>query len=126
MKRLTPCALALTILPCGAANALVLHKMSEKEMTDAAELVVVGRVIGIRFGRDMPNSDAAVESAAVLVETTQKGVPELPLKVLLGPGIAETRPDCCVTGARYKMYLQRLRNGMYESVDGRYGIVRLN
>ena len=127
MRRLILSALALTMLSCGSANALALRKMSEKEMTAAADVVVTGRVIGIGFSHDDPFDPKLVtEFAAVLVESGQKGVPALPLKVMLSPGIAEARPVCCITGARYKMHLLRLRNGMYESVDGRYGIVRLN
>jgi hypothetical protein len=108
------------------AHANALRKMSEKGMLAAADVVVVGRVIGTGFQHDTLNSDTIDEFASVLVETVQKGVPARPLKVFLYPGIAEMRPDCCVNGIRYKMYLQQLRNGMYESVDGRYGIISLD
>jgi|HubBroStandDraft_5_1064220.scaffolds.fasta_scaffold399235_2 hypothetical protein len=117
MRRLILSILAVILATSGAADAL--RKMSEKEMKQAADVVVTGRVIAIGFAHNQ-------EFAAVGIESVQKGAPARPLSVLLNPAIAEEDPACCNSGGRYRMYLRRLPNGMYQSVDGRYGMVELN
>lgn len=119
MRRLALCILAMILAVSGAARAYELRRMSEKEMAQAADIVVTGHVIAIGFSENE-------EFTAVLVEAVQKGVFARPLSVLLNPPIAEENPACCETGRHYKMYLRRLRSGMYQSVDGRYGMVELN
>jgi hypothetical protein len=119
MRRQAVFVFAAILATSGATSANVLRKMSEKEMMQAADIVVTGQLIAIGFSHNQ-------EFAAVRVESAQKGIPRRPLSVLLNPPIAEEDPACCESGGRYKMYLRRLPNGMYESVDGRYGMVELN
>ncbi len=123
MKRPVLFALALIGTFCGAAGGSVTRKMSESEMTAAADVVVTGRVIGIGFSHDdLFDSKAVTEFASVLVESVQKGAPSRPLKVLIDSDLEPM--TCCMTGGRFKMYLRRAVPGMYKSVNGRDGIVQ--
>lgn len=123
MKRTLLFALTLIGVSCGAAVGAAPRKMSESEMTAAADVVVTGRVIGIGFSHDdLFDPKAVTEFASVLVESVQKGVPSRPLKVLIDSDL-ETM-TCCMTGGRFRMYLKRAVPGMYESVNGRAAIVQ--
>jgi hypothetical protein len=124
VKRPVLFALALIGAFCGAADGSVARKMSESEMT-AADVVATGRVIGIGFSHDdLFDPKAVTQFASVLVESVQKGAPSRPLKVLIDSDL-ETM-TCCMTGGRFKMYLKRAFPGMYKSVSGRDGIVKLS
>lgn len=125
MKRTLLFALMLIVVSCGAAIGAAPREMSEREMIAAADLVVTGRVIGTGFSHDdLFDPKAVTEFASVLVESVQKGVPARPLKVLIDSDL-ETM-TCCMTGGRFKMYLKRAVPGMYKSVSGRDGIVKLS
>ena len=110
--------IAAMLLAAGAAGA------DDKALTEAADLVVTGHVIGTGFAHTEMFDNGQSEFAAVEVEKIEKGVPVKPLKLLLDDDLQDL--ECCASGLHYKMYLKREPNGFYSAVDGHNGIVRLD
>ena len=88
--------------------------------------IVVGQVVKTTDGM------CAFESrcAEVKVFSSLKGERTDNILVLFDGSIAEMNPACCVEGATYLFYLQKVKRSTdsryFESADGRFGIYRLD
>jgi hypothetical protein len=95
--------------------------MSFQEKLAASDVVIVGTVTASLPGRP-ERYDA---KATILTLATLKGTPQAQHIVLIQDRIAEADPRCCQVGASYVMFLHRLTDGSLQSVNGRFGMIRI-
>lgn len=98
-------------------NYLVEQSYDQKLRSSA--LVIVGRAVGPSRSTGGP-TDQAVD---VAVLSTIKGHSSRRIRVYTSSPDVEGDPRCCRTGATYVMFLNRASNGVYESVNGRFGLI---
>ena len=90
----------------------------------SADIVVIGRVLQMRALEGV--DAAALGSATVRVEAIFKGSADATVELGYRSGIPEGDPICCVLGTSYLMLLKKSPSGLYESVDGPYGVLGIN
>jgi hypothetical protein len=112
------------------AVAYAVVELSSEQKVRLSTLVVVGRVTSLRHvaeGGLRPSHYARVN-----VETALKGNAPATVELFLEQNIAELESQCCAVGARYLLFLRPIktvktaRTGIYEPVNAKYGIYRLN
>ena len=119
MKPIRVLVLASIIAWAQIAIGNQVPEASFAERAARADLVVIGTAISIE---DTTQSRVAT----VRVETVLKGPSLNQLRLQLTPNIAEFAPACCRVGERYLMFLEANRNASYSSVNGPFGIYRLD
>lgn len=107
-----------------AVSSYDLPKRSLDEQVRSADFVSVGVVTNLsdRDSRD----PSAYGIAKIRIIKTLKGEPEATIEVVYRNGIAEQDLDCCIIGRTYFLILKRTHNGLYESVNGRYGVLDID
>jgi hypothetical protein len=94
----------------------------EQKVADAA-LVVIGTVSATSSG---PSKNGSHDSASLTIEQTLKGKSPTIISVATESSFSEADPNCCEAGARYLMFLRGTPGGPYHSVNGRFGIYRID
>ena len=105
-----------------AAMALGIKELTLEEKSSRSDLVFIGQAA---------SADAIVKSrveqvALVRIETRLKGSAQGLVKVRYRGSISELDADCCDLGKKYIFFLRLGRDGIYESVNGRFGILRID
>jgi hypothetical protein len=83
-----------------------------------SDLVIVGRVVSVA-----QKAGTVPQYARVSVDTVLKGTPPKSVDVLTKGPITELDPDCCEMGGVF--FLLSEKTGKFESVNGRFGIVKI-
>jgi hypothetical protein len=100
------------------AHGHVLMPMSYEQMQAEAHIIVIAETVppGARKSEDIIEFN---------VLSTLKGQKKRKISVTRWSPIEETRLTCCAAAGRYIMFLRQSRKGLYHSVHGNLGIVRL-
>lgn len=69
--------------------------------------------------------DAASKIADVKVLQTLKGTHTASIRFLADAGIADMRTNCCKAREEYLLFLVEYEDGLYWSVNGKFGAVRI-
>lgn len=109
----------LTAIIAPPVSGHVLMPLSYKQRQAAAQLIVIAETKKPSSGQ--AKTDSAIEFRVL---ATLKGRRLPSLGVLKSTRIQEEELNCCIEG-RYILFLVQGRNGLYESVNGNYGAVRL-
>ena len=56
------------------------------------------------------------------IEKALKGTPTQEIEVLTKGAEPEMNLQCCTTGSVYLLFLRKTKGGMYESVNGSFGV----
>ncbi|TCV92080.1 hypothetical protein EC912_10872 [Luteibacter rhizovicinus] len=104
-----------------SANQVVEHSL-EKKVADA-DAVFIGTVRQLDYVD--PREPNSSHIALVHVDTPLKGEKIENVSVSYDNGIAEFAPLCCENGRIYVFFLKRTPSGVYESVNGPYGIYQV-
>jgi hypothetical protein len=108
----------LTALIPSPVSGHVLMPMTYQERQAQARLIVIAE--------PATSSDRLSDDAIEFkVLVTLKGKKTPSLKVARSTVIDEERLNCCISPGQYILFLKRGRDGLYESVHGDYGVVRL-
>ena len=104
-------------------SANVVRELSLEQKVNQSSLVLIGSVVKVR---DQVNPDGS-EYALVNVQSVLKGVGRKPvqIRVLYHSNISELDPKCCELGAVYLLFLEKLPGGGYRSVNGAFGVYRI-
>jgi hypothetical protein len=65
------------------------------------------------------------EYARVHIDKILKGTPPDEIEVITKGHISELNLQCCTTGGVYLLFLRKLKDGKYESVNGNFGVVAI-
>jgi hypothetical protein len=98
----------------------VLMPWSYQQRQAAAQIIVIAE--------PMHNVDEPGDSKDIIqfrVLSTLKGPARPVLRVWRSTMIAEEKLSCCEKASRYILFLRRGNKGLYQSVHGDYGAVRL-
>ena len=114
---------ATVYLVPSAALANAIREISLKEKVDRSSLVIIGKATGAAWN-STPEL-AGVEYEEISVVNVLKGSPTNTILVLIRGMIAEEDPGCCTEGANYLFFLRADGKGRYSSVNGHFGIVRV-
>ncbi|APG05915.1 hypothetical protein BJI69_19740 [Luteibacter rhizovicinus DSM 16549] len=115
--------LALSVMSLPVAAYEIPKRSLEARIHDA-DLVIFGQVVALESSE--PENEFADGYAQVRVTTFLKGSEGKTIRVLYRGGISEAAPLCCTVGASYFMILRGPASGVYESVDGPYGVFEIN
>lgn len=118
IAKLTFIAVVLCTQSTVMANQL--KELSLEEKSSASDLVIIGRVESI----DTATDNRVERVAAVRIESRLKGSVQGLVKVRYRSGISEFDPDCCDLGERYVFFLRAGHDGVYQSVNGRFGVYK--
>jgi hypothetical protein len=121
VTRVLACAF-VSLAAAGLAIAYDYREDSLAQKVANATLVVIARASSLSPGaQNEPHA-----TAGLTIEQTLKGKSTPVISVITDSDIAEADPNCCEKGARYLMFLHRTAQGQYYSVNGRFGIYRLD
>lgn len=112
--------IGLTALIASPVYSHVLMPWSYEKLQETARLVVIAETT--QSSDEQASSNDVIEFKVL---STLKGQKRSMLKMSRSTAIQEERLTCCTGAGRYILFLRRGRNGLYESVHGRYGVVRL-
>jgi hypothetical protein len=114
----------VALMLCSQSHAVLANQVKEmslEEKSAKSDLVIIGQVEELDCCASAEGSRME-RLAAVRVETSLKGGRKEQVKVRYRSGIAEFDPDCCELGKRYVFFLKLGRDGIYQSVNARFGI----
>lgn len=115
----TQLILLTAIIACPAYSH-VLMPMPYGERQEAAQIIVIGEALRGDSQREKPENVIEFKVLATL-----KGKSKPTLKVSQSTAIVEEKLNCCKESGRYILFLRRIGNNLYESVNGNYGVVQL-
>lgn len=110
----------LAFVLTASLSAFEIPKKSLEERVRAADVVFVGKVRRIEQLREGEADGTSV--AVVEVITFMKGDASGDVRFVFHTGIAEEDSDCCVVGRTYVLMLRNVGQGLFASVNGRYGV----
>ena len=110
----------LAVIVTSPVSGHVLIPISYEQRREEAKLIVIAEII-----QSSSETDRSRESIDFKVLATLKGPRKVVLRVSRSTSIQEERLTCCSGSGRYILFLRSGRNGLYESVQGNYGLVRL-
>lgn len=110
------------LLAAAPARANFLVEMSYAQKVAASSQVVVGRVTRIL----PPSASPYGRVNEVEVLATVKGRRVRRLLFYGTSPIAEDELDCCRVGRTYLLFLERGTSRIYSSINGHYGVIRLD
>jgi hypothetical protein len=110
----------LTVIIASPVYSHVLMPLSYEKRQAAARLIVIAE--SMKASSEQDNSGDII---TFKVLSTLKGQQKSVIRVSRSTMIQEERLTCCIESGRYILFLTRGRNGLYESVNGNYGAVRL-
>ncbi len=111
----------IAVMLCAQSTVVAnqVKELSLEEKSSRSDLVVVGRI-------ERTDASGGVERVALVhVETRLKGASQGLVKVRYRSGISELDPDCCEIGGRYIFFLREGRDGVYQSVNGYFGVYKV-
>lgn len=110
----------LTAVMASPIYGHVLMPMSYEKRKSLARTIVIAEIVQDNYQQKGSKRIIEFRVLAIL-----KGQMSSVLKVSRSTMIDEERLTCCKGAGRYILFLRRGRSGLYESVNGDYGIVRL-
>jgi hypothetical protein len=113
--------LVLSSALASVAYRFRLREYSLDEKVAASTLVVIVRASATQ----PPSKTLRYSTTELFVENVLKGKSD-PTISLRPSGFHEEDPRCCVEGARYLMFLKKAQGGGYMSVNGPFGVYRLD
>lgn len=105
------------------ANQILEYSLEEK--IKRSDIVVLGRVSAL--SKEM-SSGFSIEFADISVLGVLGGSSEVgdSIRFVYHEGVDELSSDCCEVGEEYLLFLSREGNGMYFSVNGQFGVYRID
>jgi hypothetical protein len=103
----------------GSAQPASAFKIEDKGLEaklNQSDVVVLGVI---------ENFDAPSKIAEVKVLRTLKGTHKPSIRFLADAGIADMRTNCCKAKEEYLLFLVEYEDGLYWSVNGKFGAVRI-
>jgi len=113
--------LVAALLSSATATSYDLPKRSLDDQVHSADVVSIGVVVSL--SKHDSRDPAAYGIAKVNIIKALKGDPGAAIDVVYRNGISEQDLDCCAVGKTYFLVLRRTHSGLYESVNGRYGVL---
>ncbi len=110
---------ALSLVGAARANQVVELSFAHKKAQ--SDLIVIGKVTSL----DAKPCLHGDRCAQVRIATVLKGPARNGVVVLYEGMVAELDPLCCRVGTTYLFFLQKVRKGVYASVNGPFGIYRI-
>jgi hypothetical protein len=111
----------VTVCAVDVARAYRVTEYTLDAKVAKADLVVLVRALAT----NRTKTDRIFGTTTLVVEQTLKGRSEAIISFTRS-GFVELNPDCCVEGARYLMFLEKIPNGAYMAVNGRHGVYRVD
>lgn len=111
--------LCLALLVPVAAFANQFREVDLASKVEQSDLVLILKVVDVGSGGCIE----MYSCARVDVKKTLKGAPGKDMQILFDGPSSEAHPRCCNVGTTYLAFLRKtLRPGIYESVNGPFGI----
>jgi hypothetical protein len=107
----------------GTVSANQVRELPLEKKVSSADIVFIGTV----QKTGLPENDVAGHDylAQVHIDTVLQGQASATINVRYGSGISELDPMCCKEGEVYVFFLRNTGRGIYESVNGPYGIYQV-
>lgn len=113
LSAMFPCLIALALVAHSAAHAFKIEDMGLEKKSSLSHLVVIGRVESVSESSGI---------ARLVVESTLKGLALKAVDFRFDTGIVDNRVDCCRVRQSYLLFLVNEGDGIYRSVNGRFGV----
>ena len=126
---MTPPALFKTILTATSllCSSIVManqvKEFSLERKVDESDTVFIGRVVSIKT--ESVNGIPGNEYSLVHIQSSLKGRASGTVSLLSKGDIAESDPQCCEVGANYLFFLTNIKDDVYESTNGPFGVYKL-
>ena len=124
MMRIVAFALLMLVNPV-SARANMLMEAAFEENVRAADLVIIARAVELPDEDRRPLLHWVPKTSQIRVELVLKGSVAKPSLTLSHGAIVEAYPNCCVAGKQYLMILRKTGPLVYESVNGRFGVIEI-
>lgn len=108
--------------------AVGLPQMTFDEQVNESDIVVFAKPKkGLRNGFHRTGNSGRVGLTEMNVSRVLKGQSDIKVLYLVTKDeIAERNPNCCIEGRLYLLLLKGGRDNMFEAVNGRHGVIKVN
>jgi len=106
----------------GTTSAFQVNELTLDEKVARSELVIIGDV-----SRTLAHTgDFGYDVAVITPVNILKGIVSSDIRVAFNGPVSESRPRCCEKGGRYLFFIAKNPSGDYYSINGPFGIFRID